>query len=56
MVRAGALLLGLFYVGYLEGILKNEISDMHRLVIGLGLVYAAYCGAGAIQNIIFKRR
>jgi hypothetical protein len=56
LFRAAILLFGLFCVGYINGVLKGSVTDVLRLVIAFGLIYAVYCASGAFQNALFGER
>ena len=44
----------LAYVGYLNGLLKLSVSDIHRVIICVGLIYAAYSAILQIEAISIR--
>jgi hypothetical protein len=50
-----ALLGGLFYIGYINGLLKGVISPIDRFVIAVGLIWSVYSGIRSVEVEIIAR-
>ena len=52
LVRFAILLVGLFYAGYLNGLLKETISPINRLVLIVVFIWGLYSGIRELERRI----
>ncbi len=55
IARITILLFGLFYAGYVNGLLKEAVSSIHRLFIVVGLIWGIYSGIRALEVQVVRR-
>jgi hypothetical protein len=54
-VRFIVAMIGLYYIGYVNSLLKGSVPDIHRFLICIGLIFAVYSAAMLIGGGLIKR-